>query len=70
LKEVIALNESLAGAAGALTPATTIGIALNTSRLEEHAAQKAIAELEDEVGLPVEDVVRFGAGKLASQLAN
>jgi len=70
LKEVIALNESLAGAAGALTPATTIGIALNTSRLEEHAAQKAIAELEDEAGLPVEDVVRFGAGKLASQLAN
>lgn len=70
LREVIALNESLAGAAGALTPAKTIGIALNTSRLEEHAAQKAIAKLEDEVGLPVEDVVRFGAGKLGRLLCH
>ena len=65
LREVIALNEAVAGAAGALTPARVVGIALNTRDLEEDAARAAIAETAAETGLPVADTVRFGAGALA-----
>jgi len=68
LAEFIALNEALASVCGSLTPARTIGIALNTSEQNERQARYSIAQLEDETGLPVEDVVRFGAEKLASTL--
>lgn len=64
IKEFIQLNEELARVCGSLTTATTIGVALNTSKLDQEAAQHEIAKLEDETGLPVDDVVRFGAGKL------
>jgi len=49
-----------------LTSASTIGIALNTSHLNESEARNAIRDLEDETGYPVQDIVRFGAQKLAS----
>jgi uncharacterized NAD-dependent epimerase/dehydratase family protein len=39
-------------------------IALNTSRLDEAAAQRAVAETEAETGLVADDPVRFGAGRL------
>ena len=68
LRDVIALNESVASAAGALTPAKTVGIALNTSELGEEEALAEIARVEDETGLPVQDVVRFDAGKIAVTL--
>jgi uncharacterized NAD-dependent epimerase/dehydratase family protein len=45
-------------------PAVVAGIALNTSRLEEDAAHDAIAAAEEETGLPADDPVRFGSGKL------
>ena len=55
LREFIALNEALATACGALTKATTVGIALNTSLLDEQEARETIAALEQQCGLPVED---------------
>ena len=68
LRSFIELNEQLAGVCGSLTPAKTVGIALNTSKLAEDEALNAIAAMEDETGLPVEDVVRFGAKKLGEAL--
>jgi uncharacterized NAD-dependent epimerase/dehydratase family protein len=68
LKEFIQLNEDLATVCGALPRATTIGIALNTSMVDEAEALSAISSLEDETGLPVTDVVRFGAEKLGAAL--
>ena len=66
LREVIALNEAVAGAAGALTPARVVGIALNTRNLDAAAARREIGRTEVETGLPVADPVRFGAGPLAA----
>ncbi len=68
IREFIQLNEDLAGVCGSLTQAKTVGVALNTLRLSESDALAAIAQLEDETGLPVEDVVRFGAEKLGQAL--
>ncbi len=65
LRDVIALNESTARAAGALTDAKVVGIALNTRALDEAAARDAVKQIEDETGLPATDPVRFGAGVLA-----
>ena len=69
LKSFIKLNEQVASACGAMTPASTIGIALNTSPLNEDDALKVIEKLENETGYPVQDVVRFGARKLASLIS-
>ncbi len=68
LKDFITLNEALTSVCGSLTKATTIGIALNTSQVSESQAILDIANLEDQTGLPVTDVVRFGAEKIASCL--
>ncbi len=65
LAEVIALNEAVAAAAGALTPARVLGLALNTSRLGEAEARAAVDRAAAETGLPATDPVRFGAGPLA-----
>jgi D-glutamate N-acetyltransferase len=45
-------------------PAVVACIALNTSRLDEATAREAIASAEQETGLPADDPVRFGSGKL------
>jgi len=68
LKEFIALNEDLASTCGTYTRPKTIGIALKTAHLSDTDAQAAIADLEDETGLPVTDVVRYGAEKIGQRL--
>lgn len=66
--DVIKLNETMAYASGALTKAKVVGIALNTSKLSEKEANEMISLIESETGLPVSDVVRFGAEKLGRAL--
>ena len=68
LDEFIRLNEDVARVCGSLTEATTAGIAINTSMVSEQEAHREISDLEDLTGLPVTDVVRFGAEKIARQL--
>lgn len=65
LRDVIALNEAMARAAGALTPAKVVAIALNTARLSDPEAEAVLKAVEDETGLPAADPVRQGAEKLA-----
>jgi uncharacterized NAD-dependent epimerase/dehydratase family protein len=45
-------------------PASVVAISLNTSMVSEDEAQAAVAMAEKETGLPADDPVRFGAGKL------
>ncbi|MFL5928928.1 MAG: DUF1611 domain-containing protein [Gaiellaceae bacterium] len=49
-------------------PATVRAIALNTRDLDDAAARRAVEETEAETGLPADDPVRFGGGKLMSAL--
>jgi uncharacterized NAD-dependent epimerase/dehydratase family protein len=44
--------------------ACVVAIALNTRELSEDAARTAIEAAEHETGLPADDPVRFGAGKI------
>lgn len=70
LKEFIQLNEEIASVCGSLTKAQTIGVALNTSMLNEGDAKSVIQQTEDETGLPVDDVYRYGAEKIGKALLN
>lgn len=64
LKQVIQVYETVAAAGGAFAPAHVVGIALNTAHLEESAAIAAIAQVQQETGLPCTDPVRLGADLL------
>jgi D-glutamate N-acetyltransferase len=44
--------------------APVVAVSLKTNRLDDAAARQAIAAAEQETGLPADDPVRFGAGKL------
>ncbi|MEN1783764.1 MAG: DUF1611 domain-containing protein [Bacteroidota bacterium] len=70
LKEFIALNEAVAGVCGVLTPAKTLGVALNTATMTDTEAATKIAEVTQEVGLPTTDVIRFGTQDLISAIRN
>jgi uncharacterized NAD-dependent epimerase/dehydratase family protein len=61
LGELVALHERLA-----LVPrrARVAAIALNTRALDHGGARTAVAAAEAETGLPADDPVRFGAGRL------
>jgi uncharacterized NAD-dependent epimerase/dehydratase family protein len=61
LKELVELHEVMSLK---LRPAQVAAIALNTSFVPEDEARRAIADAEEETGLPADDPVRFGAGKL------
>jgi D-glutamate N-acetyltransferase len=45
-------------------PSPVAAIALNTRGMEDTAARNAVGEAERETGIPADDPVRFGAGKL------
>jgi uncharacterized NAD-dependent epimerase/dehydratase family protein len=64
LPEVVKLYEAVARAGGAFGEVKVRAIALNTFHLEETAARQAIAQVEEETGLPCTDVVRFGSESL------
>jgi uncharacterized NAD-dependent epimerase/dehydratase family protein len=65
-RELIRTYEMLCGT---VKPARVVGIALNTSELEEEAAQAAIAEARSQTGLPADDVVRYGPHALYDAIA-
>ena len=65
LSDLVELHERISLLA---RPARVRGIALNTRDLDEDAARNAVAEAEAETGLPADDPVRFGAGKLVDAL--
>jgi uncharacterized NAD-dependent epimerase/dehydratase family protein len=61
LPELVELHERISLRA---RPATVAAIAVNTAGLDDEAARKAIADAAAETGLPADDPVRFGAGRL------
>jgi uncharacterized NAD-dependent epimerase/dehydratase family protein len=65
LTEMIQQYEMLAKP---IKPAKVIGLALNCFDLTEAEALKAIADAEQETGLPATDVVRFGSDKLVEAI--
>jgi uncharacterized NAD-dependent epimerase/dehydratase family protein len=65
LSRLVALHEEIS-----LLPrrARVHAIALNTRHLDDAAARRAIEETERETGLPADDPVRYGAGRLVDAL--
>jgi uncharacterized NAD-dependent epimerase/dehydratase family protein len=61
LRKLVDLHER---AALPIRPARVAALALNTADQAEEEARLAVAAAEDETGLPADDPVRFGAGKL------
>jgi uncharacterized NAD-dependent epimerase/dehydratase family protein len=61
LRDLVELHER---ASLPVRPARVAGIGLNTSGLDEDAAETAVAEVAAETGLPVADPVRHGAETL------
>ena len=61
LRELIDLHERMSLKR---RPAKVVAISLNTFAESEEDARAAIAAAEEETGLPADDPVRFGAGKL------
>jgi uncharacterized NAD-dependent epimerase/dehydratase family protein len=61
LPRLVELHERIALPA---RPARVAVVALNTADLDDDAAAAAIAAAEAETGLPADDPVRFGAGRL------
>ena len=67
LRELVDLHERMSLR---LRPAKVAAVALNTSTVSEEEARAAIEEAEAETGLPADDPVRFGAGKLLEAVLN
>jgi D-glutamate N-acetyltransferase len=61
LPELVELHEDMSLK---LRPAKVACVALNSSGVSEEEARAAIEAAEEETGLPADDPVRFGAGKL------
>ena len=64
LPSLPALVELYEHSALSLRPARVVAVALNTRALDESAARAAVAGAEAATGLPADDPVRFGAGRL------
>jgi uncharacterized NAD-dependent epimerase/dehydratase family protein len=67
LAELVDLHERMSLT---LRPAAMACIALNTASVSEEEARAAIDAAEQETGLPTDDPVRFGAGKLLEAVLN
>lgn len=70
LSKVVQVYESIAAAGGAFTAAKVSAIALNTAHLNPDDAERAIADVQAETGLPCTDPVRFGAELLLEAILN
>ncbi len=68
LGDLIRLYEDLASTIGTFPRPKTLGIALDTSRLEEIDALCAMAKIERETGYMTVDPVRYGPDRLANTL--
>ena len=64
----MALYEDMASACGGFPRPKTIGVALNTSSLNDGDAQHALETLSKEIGLPVVDPLRFDVTPLVDAL--
>jgi uncharacterized NAD-dependent epimerase/dehydratase family protein len=67
LRELVGLHERMSLKR---RPAKVAAIALNTSPVPEDEARAAVAAAAEETGLPADDPVRFGAGKLLEAVLN
>ena len=65
LSALVRLHEELSLLA---RPAKVLAVALNTRCLDDHDARAAIEAAADETGLPADDPVRFGGGRLLDAL--
>ena len=65
LSELVDLHERISLLS---RPAKVLAVALNTRDLDDESARRAIEDIESETGLPADDPVRFGAGKLLDAL--
>ena len=61
LKKIVQLNEAMAGI---FEPCPVIGVSMNSRRVSAEEAQCEQDRIEDELGVPVCDVVRHGSSKL------
>ena len=68
LSSLINLYEDIASACGGFPRPKTIGVALNTSTLNQDAAERAIDSFSKETGLPVIDPIRGNVGLLVDAL--
>jgi uncharacterized NAD-dependent epimerase/dehydratase family protein len=69
LRRMIQFNEETVSWVRPERPCKVVGLALMTQHLSEQEAREAVKLAEDETGLPVTDVVRFGAGVLMDALS-
>jgi uncharacterized NAD-dependent epimerase/dehydratase family protein len=67
LSELIELHERMSLRR---RPAKVAAVALNTAAVSDDEARAAITAAEEETGLPADDPVRFGAGKLVDAVLN
>ncbi len=65
LARQVKLYEKLAAL---INPSKVAGIVLNCADMTEEEAQRAVEKAEEETGLPVTDVIRFGADKIVTAL--
>lgn len=70
LRTAVQVYETLAAAGGSFTPCKVAAIALNTAHLDQDAAWRAIALIQEETNLPCVDPVRFGADILLDAILN
>lgn len=67
LRDVIALYERLMAP---LRPSPVIAVAMNTFDLDDAAARQAIAQAQEDTGLPTTDPVRFDPSPIADAIAS
>ena len=69
LARAVQINEEAASWLRPDRSSKVVGLALVTNHLSEQEALAAIAQAEEETGLPATDIWRFGAGKLMDALS-